>query len=166
MTAAFDFAVLEAWGAAVGGRTYGHSGEATTDCCRMVEAVLMDLYGRDLVWGEHAALMVMDPAQPFSPVDACVRLGIGARVTLPTPGRWHVCQGWRYLDDRGWVVQRSPNGHTWIWYEPPMVMAPGADSLGLKVEANVRRPWKTRAAWGEVSAPYKAGVELCALVEV
>lgn len=159
----FDALLLKASARELGGKVYGHTGATTTNCCRAVELILVELYGDAVRSSEHPALMVMDPSQPFSPVDACVRLGIGERVDEPLAGRWHVVQGWRTLNEYGHVPNPSPspNGHTFLFYRcrPPEV---GGDIL---VNANTSRPWVRDINWGDAKAPYHAGVELCVLKE-
>ena len=147
---------------ALGGKMYGHTGSATTDCSRAVEAILAGIYG-SRVTAEHKALMIFDPSQPFSPVEACERLGIGREVETPIPGCWHVVQGWRVLDSRGWVPDPSPspNGHAFLFYQLPAPMA----GSSILINANVTRPWLRRVTWGEACGPYRAGVRLCALID-
>lgn len=157
----FDARVLAAAAQVLGGRVYGHRGDSTTDCSRAVESILSRVYGRS-VESEHAALMVFDPSQPFSPIDAVERLKIGKRGAghVP-PGRWAVVQGWRKLDSNGHVPNPSPspNGHAFLWYEP----AAPIKSAGIRVEANLRRPWVYPQTWGEAIGPYRAGVEFAVL---
>jgi len=154
--------VLAASVACLGGRTYGGRGEATTDCCRFVEQLLIALYGDHIV-AEHEALMVLDHSEPYSPVDAVVRLGLGRVVDSPRFGSWHVVQAWRQLTASGGVPAGvSPNGHTFLYYEP----AGAVLGSGVVVEANVRRPFLYPSTWGDQIAPYLAGVKIAALEPV
>lgn len=157
----FSARLLAAAAAELGGKVYGHSGAATTDCSRAVEGILIRLYG-PISHDDHAALMIFDPSQPFSPIDVVERLSIGERVDTVQAGRWHVVQGWRVLDSNGHVPNPSPspNGHAFLWYEPESPIP----ARGLRVEANVRRPWVYPQTWAEAVKPYRAGVEVAALV--
>ena len=135
------------------GRLYG-VGDGRTDCVTTVLAVLTEVYG-PRVEAERPALMIWDAERPWSPIDACVRLGIGAEVVegRPHPGRWHVCQGWERLPREG----DPGKGHAWLWYEPSR---PGP---GICLEANVTRPWARTLTWGERVGRYVAGVRAVAL---
>lgn len=155
--------VLAAAVGALGGRVYGHTGDGSTDCSRAAFAILGSLYPR-LDWeSERPALMIFDASQPFSPIDAVVRLGAAKRVTDPEPSSWSLVQGWRKLDPlTGWVPNPSPspNGHVFLWWEPPAV---AVDLRGVVVEANTRRPWLRLLDWSEQVKPYRAGVEIAKL---
>lgn len=166
-----DLALAFAFARELGGKTYGHPSRADmaagdrrtiTNCSVGSAEVLVSVYG-ERVRGEWKALMISDPSQPFSPVDAVERLGIGRRCDTPRSGCWHLVQGWRVLDGNGWVPSPGPdpNGHAFFYYEPP-APTPGA---GMLVNANTTRPWARRLTWGEARGPYRAGVELAALVE-
>lgn len=166
-----DRALCHAIARELGGKVYGHPSRrdmragvqrTVTNCSVAVAEILAAVYG-ERVRDEWEALMVGDPSQPFSPIDAVVRLGIGERTDSPRPGCWSVVQGWRKLDSNGWVPNPSPvpNGHVLLWYEPPSVDL----GAGILVNANTSRPWGKRLTWGEVRGMYPAGVELAALSE-
>lgn len=159
----WDARLVLAFAEATAGKVYGPGGRTSTNCCIAVEDVLALLYG-DRVRQQHAAFMVLDPSQPFSPADACAELGIGRLVDTPVHGRWHVVQGWRALDGNGWVPDPSPspNGHTFLFYEP----ASGVPGAGRLLNANTTRPWVLPRTWGEARGPYRAGVRLAVLEAV
>lgn len=111
-----------------GGRVYrkGQTDDGTTDCSREVFATLAALYGYNLVKPERPALMLWDAQWPWSPPEACERLGIGTLVPAPHPGQWHLVQGW---------VSTTPlaGGHSFFFWQPP---APFASGTGVVVQAN------------------------------
>lgn len=158
--------VLLASVAELGGKVYATrgGGTATTNCSRFLGNLLTRLYGNRAqdreVWHR---LMVRDPSQPFSPIEAIVEEGWGEATSVPIPGRIAAVQGWRELDARGWVPSSGPtfNGHAFLYWEPP-TPEPGS---GWVINANTRRPWAIPLTWGEAAGKYQAGVELCALVE-
>ncbi len=103
-----------------------HYGRGTapreTDCCRYVEDVLMAWLAEDIkdYPGLPADLNVHDAARPWSPIEACERMGIALETGhyvpavgefLPdTPGVY-VCQGWR-------DVASLKGGHTFFIWVP------------------------------------------------
>jgi hypothetical protein len=139
-----------------GGRFYraGQSDEATTDCSRLVYAVLVELYG-ERVEAERAALMLWQGQPPWSPVEAVEKLGIATPTDQPWPGQWHLVQGWQSLEPlRG--------GHSFYWYEPPI---PLAGVHGVQVQANLGVGAFVEAdqSWEQQVARYHAGVRLAVL---
>lgn len=154
--------IVEAHAAVTDGRTYG-GGPGQVNCSTCLLGVLARVYG-EAIRREQLALVVGDPARPWSPVEACVRLGIGVEAVegQPHPGRWHVVQGWRVLvdEDGRTVVPREgprPNGHSFLWWEPA---APGP---GRRLDANLSRPWDRAMTWGEARGAYSAGVRVAVL---
>lgn len=138
------------------GRGYGE-GPGLTNCSLTAEAILADVYGIKIMQ-RHADLMIMDRARPWSNIEAMVELGIAIEVDdAPTPGRWHICQGWQSLTDGR--VGDGDAGHTWLWWEPV------GGGPGRLLEANRRRPWDRDLLWEKQAARYKAGVRVAALVD-
>lgn len=143
----------------LGGRSYGRSGDSTTDCSRFVGAVLLDVFGG--VVREHwADLMIMDGSRPWSDVDAIEAMGIGCVGEL-VPGRWHVVQGWRRLTRQGHVPEGGGiNGHVWLWYEPA---TPEVGNAEIVQATPTKPPWCGPRDWALQIAPFKAGVRIAVL---
>ena len=150
----------------LGGKHYGATGSATTNCSRYIARMLQRMYPNRITSpsADWERLMIQDPSQPFSPIECAVDLGLAERVDHPPPGRVCLVQGWRVLDGRGWVPHPSPvpNGHSFFFRRNPIPMS-GSSWL---LNANTSRPWGKRITWGEASGPYTAGVEVCALKEI
>lgn len=145
------------------GYVYGSTGRERTDCVRLTFAILYDVYGR-AVTGRRGDLMVYDTHRPWSPITGAVALGIGSEVTEPTPGCWHLCQGWRELTDEGHVPnRRGPNGHAWLWYQPP---TPTGDRGYIVQATTTPPPWCERRLWSWQAQRFPAGVKLVELNEV
>ena len=127
------------------GATYDSSVPYTAgslDCVRFTYAVLRDLWP-DIIPNYHSELHLLDPARPFSPVEAVHVAGVVTGSEL-TPGRWHLCQGWRSLDP-------LEGGHAWLWYEP----ATPSVEPGLLVQAtNARYPWVLPMQWQDQLAKF------------
>ena len=121
------------------GRHYGpRMRDGQVNCSTFAESFLEGRYPRADIGAEHEALMIMG-SDPWSPVHAVERLGIGRMVEAPQPGRLHLVQGWTGLEG-GRIVKRS-RGHTLLWGE---TLGPLADPRGLVMEANVSLPWVYR----------------------
>jgi hypothetical protein len=138
----------------LGGAAYDSSAPyaaGSLDCVRFTYAVLKDLWP-DVAPAIHDELHLLDPSQPFSPVEAVDNAGLSGEWSglvrpgrsSPIPGCWHLCQGWKSLDP----LER---GHGWFWYEPatPLLEA------GLLVQAtNAQYPWVLPMHWGEQVAKF------------
>lgn len=158
MSLPFETRLLLAALAHGGGRRYDRriTGDFETDCSRMLYGTLCGLYG-GRVEAEKAALHIEGrPIQPWSPVEATVRLGFGSAVAAPMPGRWHVVQGWRA---GGEVDVPWSGGHSFLWRHPasggPGVQVQANEGVGAFVEA--------AQTWEQQTAAYKAGVRLAVL---
>ena len=144
------------------GYIYGSAGRDRVDCTRLTFAILYDVYGRS-VTGRRGDLMVYDPKTPWSPVTGAVALGIGTEVDAPTPGRWHLCQGWRKLAAGAVPKGHGPNGHAWLWYQPETPTG----QRGYIVQATTTPPpWCERRTWADQAQRFPAGVRLVELNEV
>lgn len=89
--------------------------ERLTNCSTLTASVLTATYG-DRPWTsqEYGDLQVFAdrlPANPDSPIDAVVRLGIGDRTVTYLTGHWHLLQGWRSLN--------PPSGHAMLVFAFP-----------------------------------------------
>lgn len=65
------------------------------DCSSLGAYVLVTATPGGL-WTEelYAMLQIFDPADPWSPITATERAGVGSRVDAPVAGLWHVTQRW------------------------------------------------------------------------
>ena len=137
-----------------GGRTYERSqtDSETTDCSRLVYAVLVMLYGLAVIKPLQAAIKLYAGEDLWAPVLAMVRLGAGQLVSSPVPGRWHLVQGWR----TPWK-----SGHTFFWYEPlsplggPGIQVQANEGIGAFVELD--------ESFSEQLSRYTYGVRIIAL---
>jgi len=73
-----------------------------TNCSTMTVSLLTSVYP-NAPWSQedYGDLQVYAdrlPGQPGSPIDAVERAGVGERVDVLVPGRWHLVQGWRTFD--------------------------------------------------------------------
>ena len=150
----------------LGGKRYGPTGKDTTNCVRLVAAVLVAIYG-DIVLRFWRALMIADPTKPWSNIKAVEEMGIGRVVEQLVPGRWHVIQGWRLLTPDGKVPLGSlaihPNGHAWLWYEPE---TPLEESAQIIQATTSPPPWCGPAEWAKQVRPFTSGVRIAVLNEV
>jgi len=92
-----------------------------TNCSAFVEGMLGPL-GDEFIagfdWGHsfHKDMMIYDRERPFSPIEAIIKAGIATPVydtynqDLPP---WCVVQGWRSLDQMGFVSE-GDRGHTFF----------------------------------------------------
>jgi hypothetical protein len=103
-----------------------------TNCCIFAERILHRVYP-SAPWSKrtHADLMIVDPARKWSPMDAVVAAGVGAVVSTPTAGRWHLCQGWR----------ANGTGHTFLW------LAETATTGRVLEATNADRTWWRALSW-------------------
>lgn len=147
----------------IAGYRYGRGTQnLETDCCRYVEAVIRQWKKDSLADydGSRADLNVWDGARPWSPAEACEKMGIAVesgrwpRDELAAPGVY-LCQGWRELNADDTVPKGvSPNGHTFFIWIPNDVSA-----KPWKFEATTRKvPWSRPVVVGSELAPYHAGV--------
>ncbi|NRA03752.1 MAG: hypothetical protein HRU00_14230 [Myxococcales bacterium] len=89
-----------------------------TNCSIATWQICEDYFGLELTAEEQRDWMIVDPARPWSPIDAVVSAGIGAEVDGPIPGRYHLVQTWR-------SVSPLNRGHSKIYFEPPSPMVDG-----------------------------------------
>ena len=153
-------AILLASTSRLAGFTYGTMGRGRVDCTQLTYGILLDVYGAPAM-SQHPALMVYDRDRPWSPVEGAVAAGIGTEVNEPTPGRWHLCQGWQRLTQAGHVPEeKGSNGHAWLWYQPETPTG----LRGYIVQATTTPPpWCTRRTWSDQCSRFPAGVHLAEL---
>lgn len=123
------------------GRTYGRAGPATTDCVRLVAAVLDEVLPERLTPEQRRDILIAhdDPARPWSGIEALVGLG-HPEVDTPIPHQVHVCQRWSGLDARGRITPVS-RGHAFVYVA-------GQEGDGLVIEATDRdHQWAWGASW-------------------
>ena len=103
--------------AAYRGYTYD-TGPRQIVCSVLTAELCMALLGRPAKRGDAAwrAMQIQDPTRPWSPVEAFPgHLHLpGHGPDRPTPGRLHLCQGWRGLHPDGSITTWS-QGHQWLW---------------------------------------------------
>jgi hypothetical protein len=85
-----------------------------TNCSTMTASILTSVYP-SAPWSvqDYGDLQVFGdrlPAHPDSPIRAVERVGVGQRVGLLMPGRWHLVQGWRRFDPN----KPSYSGHAFL----------------------------------------------------
>lgn len=105
------------------GRTYklvgpDYKGGTETNCSIATWQIVEALYEIKLTREEQRDWMIVDPARPWSPMDAVVSAGVGMVVDKPIPGRWHLLQTWRRLDP-------LDRGHSTLYYEAPAMLIDG-----------------------------------------
>lgn len=150
--------------AATGGRAYGPN-TTDTDCVRATLATLERRYGAFTLRNEQDVLISHgDLSRPWSPLDGVEADVPGCeRVDAPLPGRVHLFQGWRVLND-GHIPSppvKGPNGHAGFLYADA-----DRDLLGFVtiINANVApRVWVEHPTWEDFEARYTAGVRLLVL---
>lgn len=106
------------------GRSYrlvdpDYEGDGTeTNCSIATWLICEDYTGITLTRQEQKDWMIVDPARPWSTMDAVVSSGMGYVVDEPIPGRHHVIQTWRSVDPLN-------RGHSKIYYEAPAMLTEG-----------------------------------------
>lgn len=100
------------------GRSYGHTGDDTQDCVRLIHAALVAMYPLvdRLVHVEVRRAILLDgyPLGSTANVDALVLEGVARRVDTPPPGSVCVIQEWR-------DTPAGPRGHCYSHLEPESV---------------------------------------------
>jgi len=150
------------------------------DCVAYVALVLREASLLDFEVGDEAwlRLMVGDPTEPWSAPQEVARQVAGAAYVdpwglvvgeagpqRPSPGRWHVCQGWQSLSGDGPeqpMVIAGDRGHAFLWY------AHNATE-GCTLESQPATDGPTRwgpGAFATRTHRYRAGVAWCVLPEV
>lgn len=132
------------------GYTYGpldHE-RRTVDCSALAASLLRDAYGADVITRDvWRAIQVLDESgevatrRPWIAVET-VAEAVGELPVhphsgpyWPTPGRVHLCQGWRHLTTEG--IGPGSRGHQWLWVSL-------GGWAGLCVESSVTGP----RVWG------------------
>lgn len=86
---------------------------------------LAEVYPGSEAWGD---LVLADHARLWSSVEYAAGLTGSMEVDTPTPGRWHVVQGWRNL---------GTSGHAFLWYAIDDTHGVALESqVGLGASAN------------------------------
>lgn len=118
------------------------------DCCVFARSVLRHAYGAEVVDQVAVARwhLVVPPSGPWEPVEAAVEVGIGDLVDEPTPGRWHLCQGWR-----GTPLGPGVTGHTFFWL--------AVDAWGLVFDSTRQRGQRVTGLipWREYTSQFDEG---------
>lgn len=153
------------------GVPYGHPrtrGDLSViDCSTLTARVLEVVHGlftRER-WND---VVVADAGRPWSPMDVGAELG--AEVTGPVAGRWHLIQGWRILPPDpnasghamlGWCageymnVLEAQRGYGVRWRGSPVA---ASSPLSLATAHPI--------SWDALERDYPAGVRLCVLGRV
>lgn len=105
------------------GRTYrlvepDYKSGAETNCSISTWLICEDYFGIKLTKEQQHAWMIVDPSEPWSPIEAVVSAGIGVAVDEPIPGRTHLMQTWR-------STEPLKEGHSKFYVEPPSPMMSG-----------------------------------------
>ena len=116
-----------------------------------------DDYGQLQVYAEH----IQD--NPDSPVDAVVEVGVGDRVDILVPGKWHLFQGWRTIDHS----KPRYSGHAFL------VLADHNGNVDQILEATSRKysngrmigPRYKKVSLEALKQEYKAGIYMAVLKE-
>lgn len=86
----------------------GRSSVCTTFCALVVGAAYPDARWTTEDWRDF----MVAGDQRDSPLHPLMRHGVGDRVPGFQPGRWHLCQGWRWATVKG--GGRELRGHSWL----------------------------------------------------
>jgi len=129
---------------------FGHG----IDCSSFTAYVLLTAFplGR---WDaeRYGELQIFNASEPWSPIDAVERAGVGSRVSAPVAGLWHLTQAWKSLAPLA-------GGHARLSYSQP-------DGGLLVLESTTKRdgvgPTWSATTWDALAARYPAGVRAAAL---
>lgn len=144
-------------------------------CCEYVARIVTHAYGLHEAPGGPwwRSVNVWDLQRPWGGLEALQRAPGGILVDEPTPGRWHVAQGWRRLTPAGHVPPDDGrlNGHTWLWWALTPTHGLALESSpddgprydGEPFPGPVRELCGPGEAWSARIAPYTAGVRLVRL---
>lgn len=100
------------------GRKYGHTGDDTQDCVRLLYAILVVVYGSVMV-GIRAEMMLNVPDGLGSAKNcaALVHSQLAAWVQAPAEPGIYYCQGWRGNKGHAFalIVYPTPMAGEWLW---------------------------------------------------
>lgn len=127
-----------------------------TNCSTLTTSLLTSCYP-DAPWTtrEYGDLQVYAdrlPDRPDAPIDAVERMGIGQRKDKPSPGKWHLLQGWRSFD--------PPSGHallalTLTGYDVQVLEATSRRGIGpryrMTTQAGLALEYGAGLHWAELA---------------
>ncbi len=120
-------------------------------CCVYARLILAVHYGGPVVDAAPITLWHLQPeaGDPWGPVTAAVRSGVGELVEAPVPGRWHIAQSWV-------GTPMASSGHTWLWLD--------SGRLGTRYDSAAGRgPTILASSWTERLARNPGGIRVAAL---
>lgn len=132
-------------------------------CCVFARDWTGRLYGIDVVKRVPNALWCLYPpdpkdsnaGDPWGPVTACVKSGIGDIALALVPGRWHRIQGWR-----GKPFAAGVSGHTITVFAGPHTHAIVYDSA-----KDPRGAKTTLVVWADYVKQFTGGIAIAVLEE-
>lgn len=132
---------------------------ALIDCSSFTAYILATVYPeRHWSSARYAELQIFDAEEPWSPILAIERAGVGSRIPGPVPGVWALSQAWVDASTRD--GDSVSGGHARI------VLCRDTDRL-LVLESSSRQngvgPRWSEASYAELAKRYPAGVRLAAL---
>lgn len=97
------------------GRSYGHTGDDTTDCIRFQFAVLRGVYPA-VDFDSHHKMLHLDgqPAGSLANMQKLLDLGVGTEAADASEKGVYVQQGWKGASGHAIILIRRGNGSLWI----------------------------------------------------